>query len=919
MYKIPYDASRNSLYHPGEADDFFQFGFALTDEKTLCAEMSRLAYVKEKDLLKSYLDRAEFDLHWSMGYGEKGTQLFIAKTRPNLKCPKLVIVAFRGTEPDDPSDLLTDAILIKKPWPDAYGNPLGQVHTGFADALGDAGNSEILTQLSAQLDDLANTFPRILLTGHSIGAALATLTASYLSQTPLANNLHLYSFGSPRVGDSVFSDRMAKIKHDRYVNYSDLVTRIPSESLGYQHVGTLHFINCHGSVIDSIAEADMRQGGLKASVAHLMKYCFHKGTVWVRKLTDHSPINYLSSVARYANFDEVKIEEYPYIHALRNKRSKPKNESNDEPENLVGIAFSGGGIRSATFGLGVLEALKEKDLLQNIDYLSTVSGGGYIGSWLSANCHRQGKSWIRKDDTEWKESINHLRRNSNYLSPSLSMLSADTWSMGTIWLRNTLLLQLMVVMGIASLLLLPRIFSPIIQFGSDRILLFATFILSGFLIISIAGNLKSLKLKIENSKNHDLPFLIKHIPLIESGQIIVQFLVIVSMLISLCVSATLWVQTGEHQQELSSFFACIKFITFSDWPLLLLTYAAYVLFSYCSGRKSLYHWLIPIPASLVMILLLATTLYLLDKWVSFADTGGRLWAFAWVPPIVLCAFSLAIITFLGIQGRGSYESIREWWSRFAAWLAIYGFAWMVIVTIAFYGPLWSELLYYEGSWKTLGTGWIGTTLAGLLAGKSGATGGTESKGITTKLKELVAKVAPLIFIAGLLIVVSLVLHLVIANNTSSVPPFSASSENLLGTPEESNKALALQIEAKTNDHIDVVARETNIPALLPEDKPKYSKHWKLLTKANYGAVWVIFGVCSLCVGLLGWRIDINVFSFNYFYRNRLSRCFLGASRKPVDRKPHPFTGFDDEDDLELSALLNNNIKPSGPLHNEEGF
>src|SRR5690349_7181549 len=55
---------------------------------------------------------------------------------------------------------------------------------------------------------------------------------------------------------------------------------------------------------------------------------------------------------------------------------------------LVGLAFSGGGIRSATFGLGVLEALKTLDLLDKVHYLSTVSGGGYIGSWFSANCRR---------------------------------------------------------------------------------------------------------------------------------------------------------------------------------------------------------------------------------------------------------------------------------------------------------------------------------------------------------------------------------------------------------------------------------------------------------------------------------------------------------------------------------------------------
>ena len=53
MYKIPYDASKKSLYHPGEADDFFQFGFALTDEKALCAEMSAALW----DLAEKMLDK----------------------------------------------------------------------------------------------------------------------------------------------------------------------------------------------------------------------------------------------------------------------------------------------------------------------------------------------------------------------------------------------------------------------------------------------------------------------------------------------------------------------------------------------------------------------------------------------------------------------------------------------------------------------------------------------------------------------------------------------------------------------------------------------------------------------------------------------------------------------------------------------
>src|SRR5215469_18278612 len=51
------------------------------------------------------------------------------------------------------------------------------------------------------------------------------------------------------------------------------------------------------------------------------------------------------------------------------------------------LCISGGGIRSATFALGALQGLADLGILQNFDYLSTVSGGGYIGSWLSAWKH----------------------------------------------------------------------------------------------------------------------------------------------------------------------------------------------------------------------------------------------------------------------------------------------------------------------------------------------------------------------------------------------------------------------------------------------------------------------------------------------------------------------------------------------------
>src|SRR6185503_9251999 len=54
------------------------------------------------------------------------------------------------------------------------------------------------------------------------------------------------------------------------------------------------------------------------------------------------------------------------------------------------LCLSGGGIRSATFALGVLQGLARAGVLGTIDYLSTVSGGGYIGGWFSAWLHREG-------------------------------------------------------------------------------------------------------------------------------------------------------------------------------------------------------------------------------------------------------------------------------------------------------------------------------------------------------------------------------------------------------------------------------------------------------------------------------------------------------------------------------------------------
>jgi hypothetical protein len=120
-------------------------------------------------------------------------------------------------------------------------------------------------------------------------------------------------------------------------------------------------------------------------------------------------------------------------------------------ENVSGLAFSGGGIRSATFCLGVAQVLQRRGLLQQFDYLSTVSGGGYFGSFLSCylgtGAQNQGVSRFEEafDAENGREStaIRHLRNNSRYLLH------------GGVWGRLAVAGQLMAGVIFNAMLVLP--------------------------------------------------------------------------------------------------------------------------------------------------------------------------------------------------------------------------------------------------------------------------------------------------------------------------------------------------------------------------------------------------------------------------------------------------------------------------------
>jgi hypothetical protein len=123
------------------------------------------------------------------------------------------------------------------------------------------------------------------------------------------------------------------------------------------------------------------------------------------------------------NFKDVFRSE---LGAIRDRHNKPgvteikEDNSATDPTTaleLMGITCSGGGIRSASFCLGVLQGLQSKKTLDRMDYLSTVSGGGYIGTTLTIGMSSHGEFPFGRLDQESRETpeVRHLRDNSRYL------------------------------------------------------------------------------------------------------------------------------------------------------------------------------------------------------------------------------------------------------------------------------------------------------------------------------------------------------------------------------------------------------------------------------------------------------------------------------------------------------------------------
>ena len=158
----------------------------------------------------------------------------------------------------------------------------GKVHQGFARAF-----SDIRPNLISAIDGIDC---RVIFAGHSLGAAMATLLSSITKPDCL------YSFGSPRVGDSAFVDTLSNLSSHRYVDCCDLVSRMLPEGLGYVHVGNPYYIDVDRQVIFNPARDFIETDQFRARESYVANYAWRTGNVAIRDLADHAPVNYLSAI-----------------------------------------------------------------------------------------------------------------------------------------------------------------------------------------------------------------------------------------------------------------------------------------------------------------------------------------------------------------------------------------------------------------------------------------------------------------------------------------------------------------------------------------------------------------------------------------------------------------------------------------------
>jgi len=537
------------------------------------------------------------------------------------------------------------------------------------------------------------------------------------------------------------------------------------------------------------------------------------------------------------SFDQVLDDEHRYLHD-----GAPAGGGHERTGHSA-LCLSGGGVRSASFGLGVLQGLAQAGLLEQFDYLSTVSGGGYIGGWLSA-WRLRARARQERDPAEQLGSrdepsvVARLRDFIKFLDPHTGWDSADTWTLGGTILRNLLVTWMVLIPLIAFATMVPRLFTGVLGLPSQPELVARQTLdwwyshdwIPIVLLIAVATTYAARELPSLGNKSRG------------TRSFIAWFLVPVVLVHVLFSIHRFWaVQFGTVPSRLIE---------------VTLAAVAMVLPWIVGGAFRPWTWMAAAAAGL--------TGRLLTSWVHhflLHEAGVNQELFCVISlPITLFLLFLQFSAFVGLASRDMTDEDREWWARAAAWILLAATVWLVASALAILGPI-----CLDWAINALGVSRQGGramfSAAALLSGAAAYWVGARRSLAAIGWKRVQAIALPLVAPVAVVLLVVLV--------------------------ADANRLLLDAIHNLNLFH----EQPHPVGASLPEDL-------------------LALGVLLLAGLGLGRVVSVNRFSLHDMYRARLVRTFLGVSRRPDDRSPSRFTGFDAADDLPIEQLAAN----GRPLH-----
>jgi hypothetical protein len=550
------------------------------------------------------------------------------------------------------------------------------------------------------------------------------------------------------------------------------------------------------------------------------------------------------------------------------------------------LCLSGGGIRSATFGLGVMQGLARwsapdseggrPKLLGQFDFLSTVSGGGYLGGWLSAWAARMERTVadgfaeviralaaprVAGFDPE-PEPVRYLRQFTNYLMPRMGILSGDTWALVATMVRNMFLNWLVLLPPFAAMLLVPLLALQLCRISPSQVPPSTLWFLLLSAFVAGAAGTAYLGFDLPSAGNAR-----------KSYRWYLAFC-LVPLTFAAAHLTTLWAWLPAGRPD-APFWNLVELgrsglgaAYFAGFGALMHgggMFVGIVLARIYFHRPPTMTGLIASAAAILTGAAAGVACYSLSGIPLWSQAGFLLrperyicLAFPTVMSLFMCASSLLV----GTTSYVTEDQDREWWSRSGGWFLLVTVAWPSLAMLVLYSRhILSHASVGFTSAFTVATGaagWI-TSLLGHSEETAPSHCGRRRQGYALAL-EVLSKVVLPAFLCLLTILV-----------------------------------------AALNQELTEALRE-RLPAL--------SEMWpdalKPMGEATIHTLWLLLFYLAVCL-TASYFININKFSLHAMYRQRLIRAYLGASN--TERAPHPFTGFDERDNMTMCELSR-----SKPLH-----